>query len=92
MYNLENLFGGLSTVSDFVDLVQPVNYLVIALPAQNGFCIRPGAHQRHGLAGLGPRYRDSFERHFAASTTVFTRRTRQHHKGMTFGPRFACVG
>ena len=30
---------------DFVDLVQ------------NGFCTRPVAHQRHDLAGLGPRYR-----------------------------------
>ena len=62
---MESLFGGRSVACDFVDLVQ------------NGFCIRPVAHQRHDLAGLGPRYRDSFERHFAASTTVFTRRARQ---------------
>jgi hypothetical protein len=54
----QSLFGGRSVACDFADLVQ------------NGFCIRPVAHQRHDLAGLGPRYRDSFERHFAASTTV----------------------
>ena len=55
---MKSLFGGRSVACDFVDLVQ------------NGFCIRPVAHQRHDLAGLGPRYRGSFERHFAASTTV----------------------
>ena len=43
--SVQNLFGGLSTASDFVDLVQ------------NDFCTRPVAHQRHDLAGLGPRYR-----------------------------------
>jgi hypothetical protein len=42
---LENLFGGLSPACDFADLVQ------------NGFYTRPVAHQRHDLAGLGPRYR-----------------------------------
>ena len=42
---LQNLFSGLSTACDFADL------------AQNGFCTRPVAHQRHDLAGLGPRYR-----------------------------------
>ena len=44
-HDLENLFGGLSMACDFADLVQ------------NGFCTRPVAHQRHDLAGLGPRYR-----------------------------------
>ena len=42
---IENLFRGLSMACDFADLVQ------------NGFCTRPVAHQRHDLAGLGPRYR-----------------------------------
>ena len=57
LIDLQNLFGGLSPACDFVDLVQPGNYLVTAFPAQNGFCTRPVAHQGHDLAGLGPRYR-----------------------------------
>ena len=48
------LFGGRSVACDFVDLVQPVNYLVTAFPAQNGFCIRPVAHQGHDLALTRP--------------------------------------
>ena len=40
---MKSLFGGRSVACDFVDLVQPVNYLVTAFPAQNGFCIRPVA-------------------------------------------------
>ena len=49
---------------DFVDLVHPrrlSGYSVTAFPAQNGFCIRPVATDD---------CRCSFERHFAASTTV----------------------
>ena len=59
---------------------------------RKGFCIRPAAHQEHDLALARPPLQGSIERRFAASPTVFTRRARQHRKGMTFGPRFARVG
>jgi hypothetical protein len=51
---MKSLFGGRSVACDFVDLVQPVNYSVTAFPAQNGFCIRPVAHQGHDLALTRP--------------------------------------
>ena len=57
MCRCENLFSGMYEASNFVDLVQPGDYSVTAFPAQNGFYTRPVAHQRHDLAGLGPRYR-----------------------------------
>ena len=53
MLGLQKLFDGRSVATpvstrslcsqcyDFVDLVQPVNYLVTAFLAQNGFGIRP---------------------------------------------------
>ena len=52
--NPQNLFGGLSTACDFVDLVQPGDYSVTAFPAQNGFFTPPVVHQEHDLALARP--------------------------------------
>jgi len=71
---------------------QPGDYAVTVFPAQNAFCTPPVVHQRHDLALARPPLQGSFERLFVASPTVFTRRARQHRKGMIFGPRFARVG
>ncbi len=45
---------------DVADLVQPRHYSVTAFPAQNGFCTRPVAHQRHDLACARPPLQGSF--------------------------------
>jgi hypothetical protein len=37
--------------------VQPVNDLVTAFPAQDGFCLRPVVHQGHDLALARPPYK-----------------------------------
>ena len=46
----------------------------------------------HLSATRSVRVLGSFGRRSCTSPAVFTRRARQHRKGMTFGPRFARVG